>query len=454
MSALDAYVAERRDRRLAELGELLRIPSISTLDEHRRDVVACAEQVAAALASSGLDNVRLRETGGHPIVWGEWLRAPPPAPTLLVYGHYDVQPVDPVDAWDTPPFEPEVRDGRLYARGASDNKGPFFAYLKGLEALLAVEGTLPCNVKVLVEGEEELTAENLDRFVREHRDELAADVAVISDATLYARGVPGVPLALRGMAGIEFVVRTGEHDLHSGLYGGTVPNALHVLARTLASLHAPDGSVDVEGFYDRVTQPSEEERAVWRTLPFDVEALGTTSVGEDGFTPLERVWSRPSLDVHGVWGGFVEEGIKTVVPAEAHAKLSCRLVPDQDPEEVLTLVERHLRRHTPPGAALELVVRLAGSRPYVTPREHPAVGAALVALEEVYGRQPVLFRLGWSVPVTDILKRHLGVDSLLLGFALPDENAHAPNEHFHLENLDAGVRTVAKLLGGIAAAYG
>jgi acetylornithine deacetylase/succinyl-diaminopimelate desuccinylase-like protein len=454
VSGVDRYLAGRRERHVAELVQLLSFPSISALPRHAADCRACAEWLAAHLRAIGLEHVELVETGGHPIVWGDWLHAGPDAPTVLVYGHYDVQPVDPVELWASPPFEAEVRDGRLYARGASDNKGPMFAYLKSLEALLAVEESLPCNVKVLVEGEEELAVERLDRFVAGSAERLAADVAVVSDVTLYARGVPGIPLGLRGMAAVELTVRTAEGDLHSGLYGGAVPNALHALAQILASLHDTEGRVAVEGFYDSVRDPGDQELASWRRLPVDESALAAEPRGEPGYSTLERMWARPSLDVHGVWGGFVEEGLKTVVPSQAHAKLSCRLVPDQDPDEVLRLLRAHLERHLPEGAMLAVDSELAGARPYFVPAHRAFVRAALAALEEVYGVEPVLFRMGWSVPVTDVLARRLGLESLLLGFALPDENAHAPNEHLQLENFDAGIRTAAALWPRLAECLG
>jgi acetylornithine deacetylase/succinyl-diaminopimelate desuccinylase-like protein len=445
VTKVEAYLADGRERHLEELAKLLAIPSVSALPAHAEDCRACAAWLAGHLRRIGLDSVEFVETGGNPIVWGEWLHASAEAPTVLVYGHYDVQPADPAERWTSPPFEPTVRDGRLYARGASDNKGPLFAYLASLEAVLAVEGSLPCNVKVLVEGEEELAVERLDRFVATGAERLAADLAVVSDVTLYAPGVPGIPLGLRGMAGLELTVRTAERDLHSGLYGGAVPNALHALSALLASLHDPAGRVAVAGFYDRVRPPAEEELASWRRLPVDDGAAGAEAYGEPGFSSLERAWARPALDVHGVWGGFADEGLKTVIPAEAHAKLSCRLVPDQDPEEVLHLLRAHLERHLPAGARLTVDVELAGARPYVVPLARPFVQAGLGALREAYGVEPVLFRMGWSVPVTDILARRLGLESLLLGFGLPGENAHAPDEHFHLENLDAGIRTAVAL---------
>jgi acetylornithine deacetylase/succinyl-diaminopimelate desuccinylase-like protein len=452
------YLARNRERHVAELGDFVRFPSISTLPAHEPDLRVCAEWLASHLESIGLEHAGLHDPGGHPIVYADWLHAGPEAPTVLVYGHYDVQPVEPLELWDSPPFEPTLRGGRLYARGASDNKGQIFANVKALEALLAVDGKLPCNVKLIVEGEEELRADHIAQWVEQERTLLAADLVVISDVTLYARGVPGLPLGLRGMAAVELMLRTADGDLHSGLYGGAVPNALHALARLVDTLHGENGGVAVEGFYDRVRDVDPAEREAWRALPFDElvfarEAGATELHGERGYTTLERLWARPTLDLHGAWGGFAQaEGFKTIVPADAHATLSCRLVPDMRPDETIERVVAHLQRHTPPGATLTIESTLEGSWPIVTPRDDPAVDAALAALEDGFGREPVVFRMGWSVPAAEILKRSLGVDVLLLGFALSDENAHAPNENYDLENYAAGIRTMASFWPRLAAA--
>ena len=440
MTAAVEFLEHNRERHLSELAELLRFASISTLERHRGDLLGCAEWIAARLRGVGLEHVDLLETGGNPIVYADWLHASD-APTALLYGHYDVQPADPVALWETPPFEPTIRGDRLYARGASDNKGPLFVNVAALEALLWTDGRLPCNVRVIVEGEEELRADRLSSFIGRSTRLLAADVAVISDASQFAQGIPGLSLGLRGMAALQLTLRTAQGDLHSGVYGGVAPNAVHALAKLLSSLHE-DGRIAVAGFYDRVRQPADAELASWRRLRFDEAAVGARPVGESGFTPFERMWARPSLDVHGIWGGFVEEGIKTVIPAEAHAKLSCRLVPDQEPEEVIELLVAHLRRRAGDVAEVTIDWTLPGARPYATPPDHPAVEAGLGALAAVYGREAVLFRAGWSVPVTDLLARHMGLDSLLLGFAHPDENAHAPNEFFRVSSFTQGTRVM------------
>lgn len=454
---IDAALAAERERHLAELVELLRFPSISAVTERSGDLHACAGWLRDQLETIGLEHTALLETGGNPIVYGDWLHAGPDAPTALLYGHYDVQPPEPLELWESPPFEPTLRDGRIYARGATDNKSQVFLNLKAIETLLQVEGTLPCNLKVIVEGEEELRADHLERFVEENAGLLRADVAVVCDSNLYAEGVPGIVIGLRGMAAMELTVRTADVDAHSGVYGGGVPNALHAIAALLDSLHdRDDGRVLVDGFYDDVRPITAEEREQWGRLPFDEArvhaALGVLRLfGETEYSALERLTARPTLELNGVWGGYAGEGVKTVIPAEAHAKLSCRLVPDQEPDEVLRLIRAHLDQHVPTGATVTVDFELAGARPMLTPPDHPAIRAALASLAEAYGREPVLFRSGWSVPVVEILDRTLGLDSVLLGFGLPDENAHAPNEHFHLENFDRGLRTMTTFWHRLAA---
>jgi len=455
VSAYADYLAGARDRHLGELFDYLRIPSISTLPQHVGDIRSCAEWVRAHLEQIGLHDVRLIETPGNPIAYGERLDAGEGEPTLLVYGHYDVQPADPLELWETPPFEPAVRDGRIYARGSTDNKGPLFTYLKALETILAVDGALPCNVKVIVEGEEELRADHLDAFLAENSELLACDACVISDSALYARDVPSIALSLRGMAALQLRLETAASDLHSGMYGGVAPNALHALARLVATLHDDEGRVAVEGFYDAVRELPAEEIAEWSKLPFDEEELqreigATTLIGGREHTALERLWARPTLDVHGIWGGFQGEGIKTVIPCEARAKLSCRLVADQRPEQVLELLRRHLERHCPPAAQLEIESTLAGAGPMTMSRDSPLVGVACDALAAGYGSEALFFRSGWSVPVAALVEQRLGVDSLLLGFGLPTDGAHAPNEHFDVANLDRGISTMVEFFSGAA----
>ena len=451
------YLERARDRHLGELSELLRIPSVSTASEHAADLAAAARWLLGHLEGIGLEGVRLVETGGNPIVYGEWLHAPG-APTLLVYGHYDVQPSAPDELWDSPPFEPEVRDGRLYARGVTDNKGQIFAALAALEALLAVDGSLPCNVRVLIEGEEELSAENLTAFLTANKGSelLAADLALITDCGMFDERTPGVTTALRGMAAMQFTLRTAASDVHSGVYGGVTPNAVLSLAQLLATLRDPGtGRILVEGFYDDVLPIPEDERRAWTSLPYDEQelarSLGLTELaGEPGYTALERMWGRPTLDVTGAWGGHTGEGLKTIIPAKAHATISCRLVPDQDANRVLDLVERHLVAHAPPGAELTVDWLLPGCWPIVVPVEHPSIAAALAAVEEGFGLEPAVYRAGYSVPIVELLARIVGLESVLLGFTLPDENMHAPNEFIRLDVFAAGVRTYAAFLGNLA----
>lgn len=457
-----AWLNDRYDEHVEQLKEFLRIPSISALSEHAGEVQRAAEFLAAEMRRIGLQQVKIMPTGGHPVVYGEWL-AGPDLPTALVYGHYDVQPVDPEHLWETPPFEPTVRHGRLYARGASDDKGQVFLHLKAVEALLQTDGRLPLNVKFLIEGEEEVGSRNLDAFVQQHRDKLAADVCVISDTPFHARGVPSICYGLRGLTALEVTVRGAQSDLHSGLYGGAVPNPLHELARLIASLHDADGRVTVPGFYDRVRPLTPEERQAFRELPFDEEAyraeLGVPGLhGEAGYTTLERTSARPTLELNGMWGGFQGEGTKTVLPCEAHAKITCRLVPDQDPDEIAELIVRHLQAQCPPYVTLSVKIEDGSGKPAMTPLDHPAMQAAARALAQAYGQEPRFTRMGGSIPVVQTLMDALDLPVVLLGFGLPDENYHAPNEHFDLTNFRLGMQTMAaywhELAAGLGAAPG
>jgi len=441
----EAYLTEHRDEHLQQLMDLLRIPSVSALSEHREDMRRTAEWLAAELRRIGLTRAEVMETGGHPLVYAERMDNPG-GPTALIYGHYDVQPVDPLELWTTPPFEPDIRDGKLYARGASDDKGQVFMHLKVFEALLAVEGRLPVNVKLLIEGEEEIGSRNLERFIATHKDLLRADVVVISDTALYARGVPSLTYALRGLAALEVHVIGAKGDLHSGSFGGAAPNAAQALVQLLATLHRPEGGVAVKGFYDQVRPLTQEERDGFAALGFDerklMDDLGVDALpGEPGFTALERLWARPTLEINGIFGGFQGEGTKTVIPARAGAKITCRLVPDQDPEQVLDAIEAHLRAHCPPGVKLE-IGRMSGTPAAITPIDHPAIRAAMKALTEAYGTEARFIRTGGSIPVVGTFSRVLGTPCVLMGFGLEEENFHAPNEHFHLENFDLGMRAL------------
>ncbi|MCW3016602.1 MAG: putative peptidase [Solirubrobacterales bacterium] len=455
---LAEYLRAHRERQLEELATFAAFPSVSALDEHRQDLLACAGWLEQHLAGLGLDNVQLLEAGGNPVAYGEWLGAGSDAPTILVYGHYDVQPADPFELWTTPPFTPTVRDGAMFARGISDNKGPIFAALAGIGSTLAAEGRLACNVKVIVEGEEELRSDRLDALIDRRRDLLAADLLVNTDGAFLAPGQPSVPVGLRGMVAIELTLTTAAGDLHSGLFGGVVPNALHALTQLLATLRAPDGRVLVDGFYDGVLPVPEAELAAWAALPLDdadirAQAGVPALMGGPEPSTLERQWSQPTLDLNGVWGGFQGQGVKTVIPAQGHAKLSCRLVPGQRMDEVLARVITHLERHTRDGAQLRIVSTLEGTPPMVMPADHPAVTAARTALTAGFGREAVLCRLGVSVPVNEIVDRHLGIPAVQLASSSPTDAFHAPDEHFTLASFDAGVRTMAEFLPAYAAAH-
>ncbi len=448
------YLAESRPRHLDELSAWLRIPSISTLPEHAPDMAAAAAWAADQMRAVGLQNVQVMPTGGHPVVYGDWLHAPG-RPTLLVYGHYDVQPADPLELWQTPPFHPEIRDGRLYARGASDDKGQIFMHLKAAEALRHLDGAPPLNLKFIIEGEEECGSENLARYVHAEAGRLRCDVATVSDTPMLGAETPSLCESIRGIASLELTLRTGVSDLHSGLYGGAAPNALHVLCALLAQLHDADGRVSVPGFYDAVRAVTPAERSAYAALPFDAAGfaaeVGAPSLtGEAGYSVVERVWRRPTLELNGVWGGFQGTGQKTVIPCVAHAKITCRLVADQDPAKIADLVAAHARRLCPPTATVE-VSQQGGGEPAITPRDHPAMQAAARAMAVAYGKEPVFAGMGGSIPVVPMLQHELGAPVVLIGFGLNGEHFHAPNEYFTLSNFDRGLLTLCLFYEGLAA---
>lgn len=453
LAKIDAYFAEKREEHLNELNEFLRIPSISSLSEHKQDMQVAASWLAAAMKRVNLENISIEETGGHPVVYADWLHAPG-KPTILFYGHYDVQPVDPLELWETPPFEPNVRDNKLFARGASDDKGQVFMHLKALEALFALEGTLPVNVKFIIEGEEEIGSPNLPPYVEKNKERLASDMVLISDTSLYAPGKPAVCYGLRGLAGIQIDVHGAKGDLHSGLYGGGVQNPIHAISQILASFHDEHGTIQVEGFYDNVRPLSEDERQAYRDLNFDEQTiLAETGVselfGEKGYTYLERVWARPTLEINGVYGGFSGEGIKTVLPAEASAKITCRLVPNQDPDTIVAKLRAHVEKHKPAGVSVTISEFDKGA-PYITPFDHPVIQAAGRSYERVYETQTAYIRGGGSIPIVANFDQILQVPIVLMGFGLASENFHAPNEHFHLENFDKGLRVLGDYLHEVA----
>jgi acetylornithine deacetylase/succinyl-diaminopimelate desuccinylase-like protein len=443
--AVEAFLSERSGERLASYEELLRIPSIGALPEHAGDVRRAAEWIAADMRSIGIEHVEVAETPGHPVVYGDWLHAEG-APTVLVYCHYDVQPVDPIDLWAKAPFEPLVRDGRMLARGAADDKGQLHMHLRAAEALLRVRGSLPVNVRYVFEGEEESSSANLPGWLAANRDRLGADLVVVSDTGFFEGNLPAITISLRGILYTQIDVTNTPVDMHSGSYGGVIENPANALARIIAELKDRDGVVQVPGFYDDVVPLAEADRAALAALPFDPEALRTgiganALVGERGYTVLERKGARPTLDVNGIWGGFQGDGSKTIIPAHAHAKVSCRLVADQDPDRIFDAFRDHVLRIAPPG--VEVAVRKLGSgRPALTPIDHPATRAAARAIEATFGRAPVYIREGGSIPVTESFATLLGLPVVLMGFTNPDDNAHAPNESMVLANYETGIRTI------------
>jgi acetylornithine deacetylase/succinyl-diaminopimelate desuccinylase-like protein len=457
MSGALEYVEQHRARFLDQLFELLRIPSISSSPEHRGDVRRCADWLADHLSAIGLEHAEVLPTEGHPVVYADWLHAPG-RPTVLIYNHYDVQPVDPLEEWQTPPFEPTIRDGRLYARGSADDKGQLLIHVKALEALLATEGRLPVNVKLLYEGEEEIGSEHLELFLAAERKRLTADVVLVSDTSMFDRGLPSICYGLRGLTYFQVDLQGPASDLHSGSYGGAVANPAEMLARLIAQLKDDQGRITVPGFYDDVRPLGEQERAEIARLPFDEaryqRELGVEALwGEAGFSVLERIWARPTLEVCGLWGGFQGAGSKTIIPARASAKLSCRLVPDQDPERVSRLIEQHLQAICPASVRLTFTP-MAGGQPSITPLDHPAVGAASRALRAGFGSAPVFIRAGGSIPVVASFQSLLGLPTVLMGFGLPDEHSHAPNEWFDLDNFAGGLRTSVHWWYEVGAAEG
>jgi len=444
---LASYLDRTREQRLESFKALLRIPSISGIPAHAPDCRAAAEFVAADMRSVGLEHVDVSDTGGHPVVYGDWLGTPG-MPTVLVYGHYDVQPVDPLDLWESPPFEPVVRDGRMLARGSSDDKSQIHMHLRAIEALLATDCKLPVNVKVIFEGEEESSSIHLDAWLEANRDRLQADFAVISDTSFFEGNLPSITVSLRGLTYFQLDVFGSPLDLHSGGYGGAVDNPINVLCQIVAALKRPDGRVNVRGFYDDVVEPSPLEREALARLPFDEDAyresIGVPAlIGEPGYTVLERLGMRPTLDVNGIWGGFEGEGPKTIIPAHAHAKISCRLVADQDPEKVFQLVAARIAEITPKTVRYS-IQRLGDGRPSVVPIDHPATQAAARALTASFGSEPLYTREGGSVPVCASFESILGLQTVLLGFAPPDGQFHAPNEWMSMANYETGIRAIAR----------
>jgi acetylornithine deacetylase/succinyl-diaminopimelate desuccinylase-like protein len=447
------FINTSRDRYLEELTQFIAIPSVSALPEHAPDLRRCAEWTAGQLKAIGLQNVRVIDTPGHPVVYGDWLNAPG-APTVLFYGHYDVQPVDPVELWTSPPFEATVRDNEMFARGATDDKGQLFMHVKALEAHLRQSGSLPINAKVVFEGEEEIGSPNLDAFIRDHKDDLACDVVVVSDSPMFDKGVPSICYGLRGLSYFQIDLRGTASDLHSGSFGGAVANPAFVLAQVLSQMKDRGGHVKIPGFYDDVRELTARERDEFKRLPFNEKQYRKDLAaprlhGETGYSTLERVWARPTFEVNGLLAGFTGEGAKTVIPAKAMAKVSMRLVPNQDPDKIAALFEQYVKKVAPKSVELTLT-RMHGGKPWMTELDNVYVQAAARAAEIGFGRSPVYTREGGSIPVVATFQEVLNAPTVLFGIGLPDENAHAPNEKLDLGNFFNGIVASAYLYEEIA----
>jgi acetylornithine deacetylase/succinyl-diaminopimelate desuccinylase-like protein len=445
------YARQNQQRFLSELKDLLRIPSVSTLPDHKDDVRRAADFVAAEMKRIGLENVEVISVipSGHPLVYGDWLHAPG-KPTVLCYGHYDVQPPDPLDEWNSPPFDPTERNQNIYARGAVDDKGQMYMHLKAVESLMKTgNGTLPLNVRLIVEGEEEVGGESIARFVREHPERLHADFALVSDTEMFAPETPSLCVGLRGMCYTEIEASGAMVDLHSGVYGGAAPNPLEALARIISRLKDENGKILIPGFYDRVEKPSDDELRAWESLPFDEEHYRKTEVGskvltgESGYSVLYRTWARPTLEVHGMPGGFTSAGAKTVIPARASAKVSMRLVPDQRPSEIWKLFNDYVQKLAPKGIDIK-IKQWSLADPIVVRTDNHFVRAAAQAMHDVFQKDTVYIRSGGSIPIVADFEKSLKIPSVMMGFGLPDDNLHAPNEKFHIPNFYRGIEAIIR----------
>jgi acetylornithine deacetylase/succinyl-diaminopimelate desuccinylase-like protein len=449
------YAQAHQNDNLNRLIEFLRIPSISTTPEHRVDIQRAADWLVTRMRDIGFSRAEVVPTAGQPVVYGEWLGAGSDVPTMLIYGHYDVQPTDPDEEWNTLPFEPTIRNNKLYARGASDNKGQLYTHLAAAEAFFQADSAPPINLKLVLEGEEEVGSPNLDQFIKHNADMLACDLALISDTDMRDANTPTIVYGVRGLTYMEVEVQGPEHDLHSGSYGGVAHNPLQVLVEILAALHDDQGRVDIPGFYDKVRPLTAEEREGFKRIPFEEEKLrremGVPAMwsGETGYTPLERIGARPTLEIHGIRGGFVGEGQKTVIPARVAAKVSMRLVPDQDPLEIARLLERHIHELAPPTVQVEVHL-MSHSEAAVIERDTPAMQCAMRAYRQGFGAEPIFLRSGGTLPIVPQLKNVLQVPVIMMGFGLPDDNLHAPNEKFNLDHFYRGIETSIRLMDELA----
>jgi len=448
MSTPLEYIQARQDEFKEQLFQLLRIPSISADAKYKKDVHRAAEFVADQLKHIGLDNVSVEKTDGHPIVLGDHLHAGPDKPTILIYGHYDVQPPDPLEKWETPPFEPTVRDGKIYARGASDDKGQMFTHIKAIESFLKSGTELPANIKFIIEGEEEIGSPSLVPFLADNKERLKCDMVLVSDTAMFAKDTPSITYGLRGLMYIEVEVTGPNRDLHSGVYGGGVQNPANALCEMIVKMKDENGVIQIPGFYDRVRPLSELEREAYAKLPFDQDAYNRElkieeAFGEKGYSTLERVSGRPSLDVNGIWGGYLGEGAKTVLPSRANAKISARLVPDQDPKEIFRLMEKYLHEIKPPGVEIQ-VTEHHGGHPVLVDLAFYGLKAAAKAFKDVYGKEALFAREGGSIPIVADFAKTLNATTILMGFGLNSDSIHSPNEHFHLKDFERGMKTSAR----------
>jgi acetylornithine deacetylase/succinyl-diaminopimelate desuccinylase-like protein len=448
------YVERNLPRHLIEFQDFLRIPSISSISAHAGDVARAGEWVAERLRAAGIKDVRTFSTEAHPVVFGQWTGAAD-RPTVMVYGHFDVQPVDPIEDWRHPPFEPVVREERIYARGASDDKGNMLIPILAAEAMLSTAGEIPINLKFFFEGDEEAGSRGIPELLEVNRDLFSCDLVLSADGGQWSEDQPSLPIARRGACGLQIDVRGPSEDLHSGVYGGAIQNPIHVLAYLLDSMRGPDGRILVEGFYDGVEPPSEEERDRMASLPFDECAyaahLGVDELfGEHGFTALERIGSRPTLEINGIYGGFTGEGHKSIIPASAHAKVTCRLVPGQDPERIVERITDHLLRHSPQGVEISVASETGGALPYAIPLDHPGNRAAAVALQKVYGTPPIYIQDGGTIPICNMFLDTLGAHTTSFSFGLDDEKWHAPNEFFRLSSFRRGQRAYCRLFNELS----
>lgn len=438
------YQEENKDRFLNEMTDLLRIPSVSARTEHKEDMKKCAEAVKDALLASGCDKAEVMETGGHPVVFGEKI-IDPSKPTVLVYGHYDVQPVEPLELWKTPPFEPTIIDGKVFARGSADDKGQFYMHVKALETMVKTD-TMATNIKFIIEGEEEVGSPNLEKFVAEHKDLLKADVILISDSSLLSMENPSLDTGVRGLSYIEIELTTADRDLHSGTYGGAVANPIVLLSKIIANCYDENNHITIPGFYDDVAEVSEDERALINKAPFNEKAykdeIGIKELyGEKEFTTYERTGIRPTLELNGIWGGYQGEGSKTVLPAKAHAKISARLVPNQSSKKMTELLLNYFRSVCPPSAEMN-VFEHHGGEPYATPLDSKGYQAASKALETTFGKEPIPVKGGGSIPICSVLEKELGIKIVFMGFGLDNDGLHSPNEKYNIENYYKGIETI------------